>query len=321
VKRLLLVAAVALAAATPAVAALPIMPSGSVVGEGLPLKAYTTLTPQVHLFGDAVVARVAVIADTKWIDPARLRVTTSFKPYEPAAKPTVLRLEVGRFAQITWTWTLRCLTSPCVPRLPPSEKFHLFHFSPVHIDYLRKNGTRSYGITASWPPVEAISQLSPASETALEASDRVTWHYHLTPVASPTFALSPSLLFWLALGVGAAALLAAAGFTRSWYLMVRPQRAVSVAAETRSTLERALALLAWAHARGDETLQRKALERVAGELGDEAPQPGIDELSRTARELAWSKRVPEDEEVETFAEQARETGRHADDAPAEESAE
>ena len=318
-KRLLIVTAIALAAATPALAALPIMPSGTVLGEGLPLKAYTTLTPQVHLFGDAVVARVAVIADTKWIDPARLRVTTSFKPYEPATKPTVLRLDIGRFAQITWTWTLRCLTSPCVPRVPPSEKFHIFHFSVVHIDYLRKDGTRSYGITATWPPVEALSQVSPASETAIVTSNHVTWLYHLAPVASPSYAMSPSLLFWLALGLGAAALLAAAGFSRRWYLAVRPQRAVSAAGETRSTLERALAVLAWAHARGDETLQRKALERVAGELADEAP-PGVDELSRTARELAWSKRVPEDEEVETFAEQARETGRHTEDAPAEERA-
>jgi hypothetical protein len=37
-----------------------------------------------------------------------------------------------------------------------------------------------------------------------------------------------------------------------------------------------------------------------------------DELSRTARELAWSSRTPEDEEVETFSERARGTGRGTD---------
>ena len=52
---------------------------------------------------------------------------------------------------------------------------------------------------------------------------------------------------------------------------------------------------------GDETLQRKAFERVAGELGVER----ADELTLIARELAWSSRTPEDEEVEEFAEQAR----------------
>ena len=79
-------------------------------------------------------------------------------------------------------------------------------------------------------------------------------------------------------------------------------------ASSATTLERALALLTWAHARGDETLERKALERVADELVVEQPRPEVDELSRAARELAWSPHVPEDEEVETFAERARETG-------------
>jgi hypothetical protein len=68
-------------------------------------------------------------------------------------------------------------------------------------------------------------------------------------------------------------------------------------------LERALAVLRYAHEHGDETLQRKAFERVAGELGVER----AGELAQIARELAWSQRTPEDEEVEEFAEQARGT--------------
>ena len=68
-------------------------------------------------------------------------------------------------------------------------------------------------------------------------------------------------------------------------------------------LERALAVLRYAHEHGDETLQRKAFERVAGELGVKR----ADELTAIARELAWSQRTPEDEEVEEFAEQARGT--------------
>jgi hypothetical protein len=72
-------------------------------------------------------------------------------------------------------------------------------------------------------------------------------------------------------------------------------------------LERAIAVLRYAHEQGDETLQRKAFERVAGELGIER----ADELTLIARELAWSARTPEDEEVEEFAEQAR--GRKEDE--------
>jgi hypothetical protein len=313
VKRFLAVGAVALVAASSAAAALPVERSGSVVGEGLPLKAYATLTPQVHLFGDVVTARLAVVADTKWVDPARLRVTASFKPYVSDGGPTVLRLDAGRFAQVTWTWTLRCLTAPCVPRLPPSESYHVFRFAPVHVDYLTPAGTSEYGVTATWPPVEVISQETPAAQGALERTDRVIWHDHLTPVASPTFALSPTLLLWLAAGLAAVALLAAAGFARRWLLSVLPARAGSAEADARTPLERALTLLAWAHERGDETLERKALERVAGELGADAPRPSAGELSRAARELAWSADVPGDEDVETLSEQARESGRQKDE--------
>ena len=37
----------------------------------------------MHLFGDTVTAKIAIVADTKWVDPARLRVTTNFAPYTP----------------------------------------------------------------------------------------------------------------------------------------------------------------------------------------------------------------------------------------------
>src|SRR5262249_61263443 len=75
--------------------------------------------------------------------------------------------------------------------------------------------------------------------------------------------------------------------------------------ETESTaLERALRLLAWAHQSGNETLERKTLERVAAELDIE----DVDELSRQARELAWSEQTPQDDDVESLSEKARETG-------------
>ena len=156
-RRLLLLPVLVLATASPAVAGLPFFSSGSVVGEGQPLKAYTTLTPQVHLFGDAVTARIAVIADTKFVDPARLRITTSFKPYLAVGDPVVLRLHSGRFAQVTWTWTLRCLTSRCVPKV----RYRVFRFAPIHITYLASSGATKYTVVARWPKVEALSQISP----------------------------------------------------------------------------------------------------------------------------------------------------------------
>ncbi len=292
-----------------AVAALPNYSSGTSIGEGVPLKAYATLTPQVHLFGDTVTARLAVVADTKWVDPERLRVSAGFEPYTIVRTPQRTSYSVGRFQQVTWTWTLRCITTACVPRVPPSERFHIFRFRTIHIEYVALNGKRAYGIDATWPRVEVVSQVSPGVAKFLQKTNHLNWRFHIAPVASPTYRVSPTVLFWLAFGMGIALLLVAAAFGWRWYRLIRPRREYGPGEATGTPLERALAVLAWAHARGDETLERKALERVAGELGVETPEQDVDELSRTARELAWSSRTPEDDEVETFSERARGTGR------------
>lgn len=281
------------ASATPTI---PIHPSGSVVGEGSPLKAYANILPAVHLFGDTIHARLEVVADAKWVNPARLRVSAEFAPYQQVKPPTRLRLQVGRFEQVTWTWTLRCLSARCIPVIPPSEKFHLFRFPQAHVRYLRPDGTVDFDVAASWPTVEVLSQVSPAVVRAL-AKKRYDWQYTLAPVAAPTFRVRPMLLFWLAIGAASALLLGALLAAARWYGALRPARAT--AASQGAPLDRALALLRWAHAEGDETLQRKAFERVAGELG-------VERLSETAHELAWSPRLPEDAEVEAFAEEARE---------------
>ena len=61
-----------------------------------------------------------------------------------------------------------------------------------------------------------------------------------------------------------------------------------------------LSIAVWRFGRfGDETLQRKALERVA----DELPLDVVD-LSEIARELAWSPETPEGDEVEAISERA-----------------
>ncbi|HEX5246930.1 MAG TPA: hypothetical protein VFW41_07340 [Gaiellaceae bacterium] len=284
---------------------MPFHSSGSVVGEGQPLKAYASIQPTVHLFGDTLSAKLAVVADTRWVDPKLLRVRAGFAPYTVVTGPTVLRLQVGRFEQLTWTWKLRCLTARCVPVFPPSETLHVFRFPSAHVDYMRTSGKREYTVGATWPAVEVLSQVSPGVESALLNARKYDWQYRLAPVAAPTFRVSPSLLFWLALGLAGLAALGALAAAARWYRVLRPRVAGPEALEG-STLDRALALLAWAHAHGDETLQRKAFERVASELG---VVPAVDELSQAAHELAWSQHVPEDEEVEAFTEQAREKGR------------
>jgi hypothetical protein len=278
---------------------LPAQKGGTSVGEGMPFKAYASMTPTVHLFGDLVTAQLAVVADTKFVDPRRLRVHTDFTPYVPVAAPAIQKIVTGRFEQITWTWHIRCIDSPCVPRVPKSDKFHVFHFSPARIDYLTLQGKPAYGLHAYWPPVEVISQVSPGVQKFLQLTNHIAWRFELRPVAAPTYRFSPGTVFWIAIGLASLFGAGALFFLGRWYLMIRPRR--SFVLELPGTpLERALAVLRYAHETGDETLQRKAFERVADELGVDR----ADELTRVARELAWSPRTPEDEEVEAFAAQA-----------------
>jgi hypothetical protein len=110
--------------------------------------------------------------------------------------------------------------------------------------------------------------------------------------------VSPNLAFWLA--VALATVLGAAGLAlvARWALPYLPARARPAPARA-SSLERALTLFFWARAHDDETLQRKALERVADELPFD-----VHDLSETARALAWSPETPEEEDVQEISEKA-----------------
>lgn len=279
----------------------PLHAPGSVIGDGRPLKAEARIKPTVHLFGDTVHARLTVLADSKYVDPARLRVNATFAPYEPAGAPTLAIVHAGRFEQLTWTWALRCLTPKCVPVGLPSVSSHTFSFPPARIRYLRANGKLAYGLATNWPRVQVFSHLSPGVASALLRTKALDWQYSFAPVAAPTYRVSPTLLFWLAVAAAALLLVGAVVFALRWYLVVRPRGAAKLSG---TPLERALAVVAWAHAHGNEALERKAFERVADEIDASSAHDG---LSATAHELAWQARLPDDDEVQAFTERARET--------------
>ena len=279
----------------------PARAPGSVIGGGKPLTAYARIKPTVHLFGDTIHARLTVLADAKFVDSARLRVHATFAPYEPAGAPALTTARAGRFEQLTWTWTLRCLQAKCVPVGLPAVSSHTFRFPPAQIRYLRPDGTFDYGLITAWPRVQVFSHLSPGVAGALLKTKALDWQYSVTPVAPPTYRVSPTLLFWFAVATAAVLLSGAVVFATRWYLVVRPRGAARFQG---TPLERALALVTWAHAHGNETLERKAFERVADEIDASGPRDG---LSATAHELAWQARLPDDDEVHAFTERARES--------------
>jgi hypothetical protein len=298
----------ALAAAAPAGAKVPPVHGGSVLGRDLPLKAYASIDPGVHLFGDPITARIAVVADRRWVAPSNVHVIVHFHPYNPAGPPTVVRVSNGRLLQLTWTWHLRCLTVKCLPVTKTSDLARVFRFSPAHIEYVSPTGQVRYSLNARFPRIAALSELSPNEVTDIE-NRTLNWYTHLTPLPAPGYRVSPDLLFWLSLAL--AAVLGATGLALAgrWALQFRPARAERAALRA-SSLERALALFFWARAHDDETLQRKALERVADELPYD-----VHDLSETARALAWSEEKPDEEDVQEISERAGISRRNGEPEP------
>ncbi len=262
-----------------------------------PLHTTVSISPPVHLFADPVTARVIVVEDTKRVDPARLRVTASFAPYTAIGRPQKVQTGSGRYVQTTWTWKLHCVTAVCVPVGPPSDVYHVFHFPPVQVRGVGIHGNTHYANHVFFPQLEVISQVSPREKAHIEKYKHIDWLYQPSPT-SAAYRLPPALVFWLAVALAVLCAAAAVLLATRWALRRRAPHAAQ-AGLSASYLERALALFFWANAHGDETLQRKALERVA----DELPLDELD-LSEVARELAWSPETPEGDAVEAISQHA-----------------
>jgi hypothetical protein len=291
----------ALALAGSAAAAPPLPPPyviHTVIGGHAPIRVLTSVTPPVTSFGDAVTATVVVVADRKWVDPSRVRPRVQFSPYEQVAPPTSHESENGRLVEIRWAWKLRCLTAKCVPIVPPSDLRHVFHFAAARIQYLGPDGKVAWTTKTRFPAVEVLSSISPGIVTYLNVNKAVKWQYQLTP-AAVSYRVSPSLLFLVAVLLSGICVAAAFVIATRWVVRLRSPVAVTGPDMSLPPLERALALFFWAGRRGDETLQRKALERVAAELPTD-----VSDLSNVTRELAWSPELPEEDEVEAISEQA-----------------
>jgi hypothetical protein len=270
------------------------------------LKATATLAPPVQLFGNTVTARVSVVTDTTHVDPARLHVIAKFSPYRPVGPPKEVQVASGRYVQTTWTWKLSCLIAVCVPlgsasspSAPSAVASHVFSFPPAQVRGLGSNGKTTYRAHLFFPQLELLSQLSPREAAYLKAHKHIQWQYPLAPAVGDAYRLPPGLVFWLAVvlaGLCGAGALVVGG---RWALRLRQPAVSATPGVPTPYLERALALFFWANAHGDETLQRKALERVADELPFD-----VHELSETAHALAWSPETPDEEDVQAISQRA-----------------
>jgi len=239
------------------------------------IRVEAAITPGARLFGDPVLAEVAVRVDPRRVDPASVRLDTDFRPY--AVRSRSLEREG---AEVVWRLELLCLTRACLPR---SGDTRVVRIERGFVHYVRDGVALRQAL--DWPSLEVASRLT--------RSDRVRPQLRLPegPAPAVSWRIRPGLL--AAILYGAAALLAAAGLV---LLALEARRALAGRrTDKRSPLERALAFLQRAKSVPE---RRKALDRLARVLPDE-------QLAGEARTLAWAEPPPGAAEADALAERAR----------------
>jgi hypothetical protein len=244
--------------------------------------------PEVHVFGDPVEAVVDVVLDRTLIVPDSVSIQADFAPYEQAGPVSVLRSESGSTARVQFRYRLECLREGCAP----AAARRAVEFTLARVLY-RFHGRTGQGVdVVDWPAFEVTGRVGEvevdggrwrASATSLPATS-----YRVRPVSAAVGLLGGSLI----LAIGAAAVAWRLGGRR-----LRPEIEEGALVDSLSPLERALALARQASRNGAPPERRKALERVALELG----ALGLEELEDGARSLAWAAAGPSIEDVDELA--------------------
>jgi hypothetical protein len=253
VKRLLAVTVLALAAAAPA--------------RGADAPSYRlSLEPREALFGDAVTAEIDVAGGS-----SPVRIHTDFRPYRVVAASLT-----GGPERRVYRWRLECLRRACLPGAPEKA----VQFRPVRLTW------SGVTVTRFWPPLRLASRIDPRDLSSPELRSNVV---DQPPV---TYDLAPGRVELVLVVVAALLLvypaLLLARLARRLWRRLRLSRL-----ERMTPMERALELLRVAAAMPECDPRRRALERVARELGE-------DDVAADARRLAWSRPQPESEEMDTL---------------------
>jgi hypothetical protein len=254
-----------------------------------PLTVHASFDPPAVQFGGRVVARVVVLADRDAIDTGRLRVTEDVAPLTPLGKIQVTRTNRGRLAVDTYELPAVCMSEGCLARTGAKE----LRLPAARVEAPRRSGGFAHASDA-WPLLSIGSRVSAADLKAPRPQFRGD-----TSMPAVSYRIAPATLSVL-LDV-AAAVLAAAGVGFAVWQAVVVRRARRP--DTRSALERALALVREAETRAPED-RRRAVGLLARVI-----QRRDDGLARAAGDLAWSEPAPRPDDLAALADQvAQEAG-------------
>lgn len=260
-----------------------------------PIEVQTDITPDAHVFGEQVVATVEALFDATQIDPSSVRVVTEFAPYEPAGERTVERRVSGGIGVATFRFPLHCLEEGCdttgsrgVAEFETGRVVYRFHDSP----------NDAFG-ALDWPPFEVASRVSE------DDVEDIRWRAAETSLPDASYRASPTWLAALLLALAAAFAAGAVLLGRAKWWRPTGEVALAPAGPSETPLARALALAREASLNGDVPRRRRALERVARELGAVNRR----ELEVEARALAWSEAGSTEADVESLARRAEDGAR------------
>jgi hypothetical protein len=267
--------------------------AGSLPGKQ-PLSASWSLFPSSVLFGDTVHVRVEATIDRRRLDPARLKLETNFRPYEPVTPRRVTRNDVSHYTHLVYRVDLHCVVSDCAPDAGALQRLTI---QPAKLVYRgrARGGGRSPSVTLDWPVVVVFSRLDvidlerrargitrfTRGARAINVQPLPPWHVD-SQLLPASYAVGPGTAFWVSV-VAALMLIGATTVLLRPYLpapsFLRRRRGEP------EPLERALAAVESARASGGEERERKALEL----LGTELARSGEIKLAESARSLAWSQ--------------------------------
>ncbi len=235
-----------------------------------------SIQPAVHLFGQAVIAELVVVANKAIVDPDTVRVRPDFAPYAPAGEPQVERTETATSARFRYRFTLRCLDEDCAPETARQ----VVDFPGTAVFYRFRSTSGPGTALVDWPPFEVSARVP------RDALSPERWRADVTSLPAVSYERSPGTTAVVLLA--SSIILALSGVGLVWWL-ARPEARADLAADElpevrASVLERALQLAREASLDGDSPERRKAFERVARELGAR----GRVDLAERARALAWA---------------------------------
>jgi hypothetical protein len=254
------------------------------------LSTATSFTPQAHLFGERVRARLDILYDRARVPGETVSANPRLAPYTVVSRK-VTRETLGAIGRVRYDLTLECVTRRCL-----APKGGAFTFPQTGIEYKPRVAAVRDPLTASvqWPALRVASRVGPSDLEGLELQADVR---ELPPLS---YRVAPDTV--TVAGYGLAVVLGLIGLVLLAQALALPdliRTALARRRARRSPLQRALTLVKRSSRDGGRADTRRALERLAVELR-ETKEP---DLAQTATKLAWRRNDPSTTTVEPLSDE------------------